>query len=26
MGREYRDTYYQQRLTPLEFLYEERHL
>jgi hypothetical protein len=26
MGLEYRDTYYQQRLTPLEILYEERHL
>ena len=26
MGREYRDQYYQQRLVPMEFLYEERHL
>jgi hypothetical protein len=26
MGRDYRDLYYQQRLAPLEVLYEERHL
>ena len=26
MGQEYRDVYYQQRLAPLEFLYEEKHL
>jgi len=26
MGREYKDVYYQQRLAPLEFLYDEKHL
>lgn len=26
MGREYKDIYYQQRLVPLEILYEEKHL
>ena len=26
MGHEYRDLYYQQRLVPLEILYDERHL
>ena len=26
MGHEYRDLYYQQRLVPLDILYDERHL
>jgi len=26
MGREYRDTYYQQRVVPMEFLYDDKHL
>ena len=26
MGREYRDIYYQQRLAPLEILYDEKHI
>lgn len=26
MGKDYKDVFYQQRLVPLEFLYEERHL
>ncbi len=26
MGREYKDIYYQQRLVPMEYLYEDMHL
>lgn len=26
MGEEYRDIYYQQRLAPLEYLYDDKHL
>lgn len=26
MGREYKDIYYQQRLVPMEYLYEDKHL
>lgn len=26
MGKDYKDIYYQQRLTPLEYLYDDKHL